>query len=516
VKKIGISYLRFSSAEQKFGNSTERQLGIFADWCARNDLVPDLNASIADEGLSAYKGYHVTEGALGIFLGAVKDGKFPNHVLVAENLDRISRQGPKIARKIIEKIVDNGVDIHICNINVKLNPGWENDPAKSIIVDVELGRAWKESVYKSERIIAAWATKKSNAENGKALTKWVPAWLKAEKGEKIQVIPERAAIIVKIFELSALGLGACRIIDKLIADGDQPFGDSWTLPYIKKILKNRAVLGEFQPGKRVNRKKLKDGDPIVGLFPVVITHEQWNAARQSVATRTHKYLNSKTGEIMAGWRGGRSGNGTTLFTGLLFDATFDGRPMSFQKAKGDAKYDYLITAYKAGLPQHALRYDRFENAFLSFLQDLDWKSVAGIGESPEVKALGDQLEATLAEIDLRSRKISQMEKIVEEGTLSASLFVSLDAEKSKLVEAVTRKEKITSEVARARSKLQALYSPEALKEAIKAGKNPELRLKLKNEIAKRVSRIDIEFKDRKPVRAVITMINAYKSFILFQ
>jgi hypothetical protein len=43
-----------------------------------------------------------------------------------------------------------------------------------------------------------------------------------------------------------------------------------------------------------------------------------------------------------------------------------------------------------------------------------------------------------------------------------------------------------------------------------------LRSKLKAEIAKRVRRISIEFRDRTPIRATIELVNGFCDFILFQ
>jgi DNA invertase Pin-like site-specific DNA recombinase len=523
VKKIAVSYLRFSTKEQKKGNSSERQMGIFIDWCSRNDLLPDLNASIADEGLSAFKGDHLKKnGALGVFRDAVVAGRFPNHVLVAENLDRISRQGPKLARKLIEQIVDNGVDIHICNINVKLTPGWENDNGRSIIVDVELGRACKESQYKSDRLTAAWGAKKSKAVNGLAITKNVPMWMDAKTGEAPVLNPEKSALVQKIFRLAILGYGAYRIIGKLTADGDEPFGINdlsgskrWTLPYIKKILKNRAVLGEFQPKKRVNGVRQIDGVPVANFFPPVITHEEWDAARQGVEQRTRCYVNSETGKTMSGWKGGRSSGDKDLFTGLLFDASLEGRRIGFRGKSGRARVAYLYTSYQAGKPQHSFRYDWFESLFLSFLQDLNWQEVSSYGQSDEEKAASARLEEALVEVDRISKNVAAMGKLVEEGVLSKALFESLDAAKAKLVEATFRKENLAAEVTSVRAKFSAIQSPEELLALIKSG-NPELRLKLKAEIGKRISRIDIEFEDRKPVRATITLINGSRNFLLFE
>jgi hypothetical protein len=44
-----------------------------------------------------------------------------------------------------------------------------------------------------------------------------------------------------------------------------------------------------------------------------------------------------------------------------------------------------------------------------------------------------------------------------------------------------------------RSKAAVLHDPEELLEIIRSGSNPELRLRLKTEIAKRVARIDVVF-----------------------
>jgi hypothetical protein len=56
-----------------------------------------------------------------------------------------------------------------------------------------------------------------------AFTPIVPGWLRATTGGKIEIIPERAETVRKIYTLAAMGLGAERIATRLIADGDKPF-----------------------------------------------------------------------------------------------------------------------------------------------------------------------------------------------------------------------------------------------------------------------------------------------------
>src|ERR1700751_364966 len=97
------SYARFSSRRQADGHSLERQLEIARAWYTR-EIAPlglPLDDLKCDDGYSAYRGQQVTKGSLGHFLAEIKAGSVAKgSILIAENLDRISRQGPKAARKI--------------------------------------------------------------------------------------------------------------------------------------------------------------------------------------------------------------------------------------------------------------------------------------------------------------------------------------------------------------------------------------------------------------------------------
>jgi len=87
---------------------------------------------------------------LGRFLAAIQSGLISEgSILIVENLDRVSRQGPKITRKLFEKIVDEGVAVHIVNITKSSTLGWENKTEDSVVVDMELKRAFTESERKS-------------------------------------------------------------------------------------------------------------------------------------------------------------------------------------------------------------------------------------------------------------------------------------------------------------------------------------------------------------------------------
>src|SRR5690242_14410049 len=83
------SYIRFSTPEQKLGDSLRRQVEAAKGWAARRGL--QFDETLRDEGKSAYRGTHRTKGHLGRFLSRVENGEVPKgSVLVVENTDRLS------------------------------------------------------------------------------------------------------------------------------------------------------------------------------------------------------------------------------------------------------------------------------------------------------------------------------------------------------------------------------------------------------------------------------------------
>jgi DNA invertase Pin-like site-specific DNA recombinase len=492
--KIAYSYIRFSTPDQRNGNSLERQLDRTRGYCRRNGLTLDESLK-CDDGYSAYKGTHLKKGSLGDFLQRVKAGLIPKGTaLVIENLDRLSRQGIRVTRQLIEQLTDAGIDVHVVSINRVFRAGYENDLTDYIVLGVESERAFKESQYKSERVGSAWGSKKRKAVNGHAITSSVPYWLKAEIGTRIKVIPDRAETVQKIFRLAAMGLGALRIVNQLTADGDRAFGDSgWITSYVKKILNNRAVRGEFQPYKKLDGKRIPDGDPIPGYFPAIVSQTEWDAVRKSAADKIANYSHPQ-------YRGGghTAERVNNLFTGLTFDATLAGRSVVYHyKGRGANDWEYLVTAYKAGQPANRMRYDHFEKAFLGFLYDLDWRAVAGESEPEEMGQLKADLDKVASEIDRTTRVLERNRKIIDDPDtpLSTTLLESVSRAEIKLAEFIGQREQITRNMEKVRTSSTTIAHPEELLAAI-ASRNRdsnEVRLRLRAEIRKRISRIDLHF-----------------------
>lgn len=110
------SYLRFSDPKQALGHSADRQLQYAKAWAAERGLILDESLSLKDEGLSAFHQRHVKQGALGVFLLAVDEGRIPaGSVLIVEGLDRLSRAEPIQAQAQLAQIVNAGIDQSFSN-----------------------------------------------------------------------------------------------------------------------------------------------------------------------------------------------------------------------------------------------------------------------------------------------------------------------------------------------------------------------------------------------------------------
>ena len=110
-----ISYLRFSGVRQGLGDSKRRQ-DASADKFTEITGIP-IEEHLEDLGLSAFKGHHVSKGALGSFLSQIQSDEFQAKTkardvfLVVENLDRLSREAIDDAFVQFRDIVKAGVTV---------------------------------------------------------------------------------------------------------------------------------------------------------------------------------------------------------------------------------------------------------------------------------------------------------------------------------------------------------------------------------------------------------------------
>lgn len=282
-----FSYLRFSTPEQSKGDSYRRQRAMAEAYAAKHGLELDRELTFDDVGISGFRGQNAEAGKLAFFLEAVKSGQVPQgSVLLVEQLDRLSRLPPRKALRVLEDIVDAGVDLVTLNDNREYTVGsLDNDPMDLMVSILTFMRANEESVTKSKRLKAVWEQKRLEMLEGKPITERIPAWLEvSEDRQRFSVIEERAAIVRSIFARTLGGWGQHRIASELNEGHVAPWGRGqfWHRSYVSKILRNPAVIGTFQPhlseydGTKKRRVPL---EPVEGYYPAVVAEETFREAQ---------------------------------------------------------------------------------------------------------------------------------------------------------------------------------------------------------------------------------------------
>lgn len=337
------SYLRFSTPEQQKGDSERRQTEPAVQWINRPDNQAKgyyLETQLADRGLSGYHGHHRTKGALGRFLKAVEDNKVPRgSILLVENIDRLSREGAvNTLREVIFKLWDHGITLQTLGPEETFEPGCDGNP-KFIALTFSIQHAKAESQRKSDMIRASRETAVKKArETGKIVTGKCPEWLEVLDG-KFCTKAGAAETIRVIFEWKLQGLSQRKIEARLNAeapwspppkkkedrDARRP-GNGWRTSYIKKILGNRAVIGEYQPYHKVNGKREPYDFIVEGYYPPIVKSEVFYAVRHQLAANKGK--------------GGRTGKKRNIFTHIA-KCGYCGGPMRFTD-KGKKDWQYLV------------------------------------------------------------------------------------------------------------------------------------------------------------------------------
>jgi DNA invertase Pin-like site-specific DNA recombinase len=404
---IAYSYIRFSRPEQADGDSLRRQTERAEAYCKRKGLTLDTSLTLHDLGRSAFRGDNAAVGNFRLFLEAISSGDVqPGSTLIVESWDRLSRQGIDEGYDLVKRILKAGVKI------ATLSPEreFDRDATKGLTkgaleIQLILERASEESERKSERCGQAWRElKKKAATERKPITRVAPAWLEVRDG-KFHLIPEKAAIVRRIYALARDGYGIDAIVKTLNREGVRSIGVGkrrgrhWTSSYVAAILITRAVVGEYQPhsGKPVPgnpKARQPDGPPVPNYFPAVITEDEWHATRASIKSRAGKV--------------GRRATSVNVFKGLLHDArtrtpmhVMGHRRGSSPDRRGPAViYPYAFTRGESKFLSFPLPV--FEAAVLGQLREVDPRAVLPADTSADEPLV---LAGKLAEVEGRIDRI---------------------------------------------------------------------------------------------------------------
>ncbi|MFN0722453.1 recombinase family protein [Vibrio cyclitrophicus] len=268
-------YRRYSTSKQSKGSSLERQQSLADKWCATND--GQLLDVITDEGYSAFKGDHISQGAFAGVLTAISSGVIPaGSYLLVENIDRLSRQAIGDALTTWMNIL--GADINIVTLmdGKVFTKESRNDLGSMLTYLVTQERAWSESHAKSVRTTNAIKAANKRLLNGEIARVTRPAsWVTyTPQG---YVLNEKADGVRRLFELYLSGLGQASTAKQLNDEGVSTLSGRsalWSSASVRKVLLNENVTGV----------KTIDGQAVI-VYPVVVSREDWLKAREQLASK---------------------------------------------------------------------------------------------------------------------------------------------------------------------------------------------------------------------------------------
>jgi DNA invertase Pin-like site-specific DNA recombinase len=365
-KPIAYSYIRFSTSEQSKGDSLRRQIKLSEDYAVQNNLELDKSLNLRDLGVSAFKGDNKDKGALSHFLKLVKEKKIQKGAfLIVESLDRLSRAQTLDALNLFTEIINHGITIVTLADNKEYSvESINNNFADLMFSLMMMSRAHEESLIKSKRVGAAWKNKREQIQE-KKLTGKCPAWLKLseDKTEFIK-IKDKCDVIVQIFEMYSSGKGMYAIEKELNESKTIKWHtkNGWRKSYIQKILRNRAVIGEFQPFRLINKKRVPAGDVIQDYFPKLISDDLFLSVQEKLG-RNQFY-------------GGKNGRISNLF-GCIAKCGYCGSSMQFVN-KGKKSGTFLVcdnVRRGRGCFKSSVNYEDLEKAILSYTKGLNVKDI---------------------------------------------------------------------------------------------------------------------------------------------
>nr|WP_186352383.1 recombinase family protein [Pseudomonas proteolytica] len=281
------SYLRFSDPRQAIGSSADRQLAYAASWAAQRGMALDATLTLKDEGLSAYHQRHVKQGALGVFLRAIEDGRIASgSVLVVEGLDRLSRAEPIQAQAQLAQIINAGITVVTASDGREYNrAGLKAQPMDLVYSLLVMIRAHEESDTKSKRVKAAirrqcegWVSGSFRGliRNGKD-----PQWVRLTT-DGWELIPERVAAVKRALELYGQGLGAGRAANVMHEEGFQLTEGGISGLQIYRTIKLPALRGVKRLNVEGEDYELED------YYPRILSDAEWSDLQHLAGQRLRR------------------------------------------------------------------------------------------------------------------------------------------------------------------------------------------------------------------------------------
>jgi len=302
------SYIRFSHIKQAEGASAERQRAYAVEWAKRAGM--SLDETLTDQGLSAYSQKHITQGAFGKFLAAVKAGEVPKgSVLIVEAFDRMSRADPMEAFQQLREITLAGLKVVTARDNQEYSAAsFKATPMALLQCLMAMILANQESVNKGGRVADSLRRKcegwVAGTYRGPIHVGAMPGWLRFANG-KYEPIPAQVAVIRRAAALYRNGSTATQIAKTLHAEGlkigtrTRP-----TASHVIRMLTYPALAGD----KTVEVKRETehgeighDAFELKDYFPPVMSRAELAELQQISRQRTRKFIRGEIPSLLTGF-----------------------------------------------------------------------------------------------------------------------------------------------------------------------------------------------------------------------
>ena len=291
------SYNRFSTPQQSWGDSERRQAENGAAWVKRQGHTFS-NLHFWDRGKSGFRGHK--QKALAAFLKAIETGEVkPGDILLVEAIDRLGRKGIRPTQKLVNTIFEGGVDIAILSPVEKTYKAIDtNDFGGAIELAAFAYQAYVYSQNLSFRIQGSYTDKRKKLANGDSavrISRHTPAWLTLD-GNTYVIDEEKANIVRYVFDRAIDGLGAHRLAAELNGKKMFSIGRSgkWNTTYLRQLIRQRTVLGEYQPHTMDDTGKRKPiGDVVRDYYPRIVDEETWDKANAALDNRVQERCEPK-------------------------------------------------------------------------------------------------------------------------------------------------------------------------------------------------------------------------------
>lgn len=262
-KTRAAAYCRVSTDSEDQANSFAAQLKYYTDFIRGNAEMEFVDI-YADEGITGTCVNKRDE-----FKRMMKDaanGKIDR--IFVKSVSRFARNSLECIESI-RKLADYGVTVLFENDNIDTKT-----MNSELILYVKSAFAQMEAMSGSKRVVTAF---RMRMENGECVSTNAPFGYELSENNILQIVPEQAEIVRRIYDLYLAGNGSNRIVEILNNEGVPSVNGKWTMVGVRYILTNEKYIGDTLHQKTYTPQifplRNRPNNAAVDQFYVEDTHE---------------------------------------------------------------------------------------------------------------------------------------------------------------------------------------------------------------------------------------------------